>query len=943
MIKKLLYTFVFLSSFIALSQTTIKGTVFNEYLEPFPGTIISSPSGATTSNFDGEFTLIVKKFPVTITISSIGYSSEEIEVLDINQDLSIILKEYLMLDQVVISASRTPERVLESPVTIERIGVKDIKRTASPNFFQSLENLKGIDVLGDSYNVKAVVSNRGFGSTLNNSFIQLVDGAETSVPVLDFSLGNAFGLNELDVQNVEILPGAASALYGANAFNGILLMTSKNPFDYEGISVSIKSGVTTQDGRTPAPFYDTGIRMATKFNDFFAAKVNFGYSVGEEWMANDLRNSAGGSLGLIPGDRNDIGYNGVNVYGDETAVGLDQLALAAAAVNPQFGAYLASQPQLLDEYRNYQVARTGYTEQEILQGDTKSKSLKFDVALHFKPFKNNEDTELILASKFLLLDNLLHGANRYKQNNGYQEQFRAELKGKNYFVRGYFNRNKTGDNWDMRIAAANVNEAWKDTNTYFGDFSTAFFGLTSPLNPNQLSTEAALPLARDFAEQGRIEPGTPEFANAINNAKNIKLNEGGAKLEGGGSYFNGDVNWNLQDQIDFAKIIVGGSYRKFFLNSNGTVYTDDNETISYSNYGAYAQIQKKILDDRLKLTGTIRFDKSDNFEGNFSPRVSISYAGGEKKQHNFRFAFQTGFRNPTTQEQYIGLNLGSNVILMGTAADNLPREIITLNPINGPARDVSGVDAIENSYTGASVFNFLGTGDPSVLEKSNVELVKPETLKSFELGYRGTLNIGSSLFEFDMVGFYNIYEDFVSLEQVFVPYAGDVGSSNPAEIAAGVNSILNRDLATFILRTNSDEKTVSYGFTAGLSTKLDGFNVGANYAFADYKLEDGVIDDSSFGVPKHKVKVQFGHDKLFENFGFGINARWQQGFEFRSYFNDIYIDERIVLDAQVNYRFPAIKSTLKIGGANLLGKNYTSFPGSGIIGSQYYISWTIND
>ena len=88
---------------------------------------------------------------------------------------------------------------------------------------------------------------------------------------------------------------------------------------------------------------------------------------------------------------------------------------------------------------------------------------------------------------------------------------------------------------------------------------------------------------------------------------------------------------------------------------------------NYKEYGAYAQLQKKWMDDRLKFTGSIRYDKSQNFDGNISPRVSFVYSAGESKRHNFRVSYQTGFRNPTTQDQYIGLDLGP-FALIGSAA-----------------------------------------------------------------------------------------------------------------------------------------------------------------------------------------------------------------------------------------------------------------------------------
>ncbi len=136
--------------------------------------------------------------------------------------------------------------------------------------------------------------------------------------------------------------------------------------------------------------------------------------------------------------------------------------------------------------------------------------------------------------------------------------------------------------------------------------------------------------------------------------------------------YHADANLNLRDYINFAEIQVGGSMREYRLDSQGTIFTDYDAPISYTEAGAYIQGQKRMLDDRLKLTASARYDKAINFKGNISPRISLSYAAGEDKRHNFRASLQTGFRNPTAQDQYIGLDAGAG-ILVGTAPDNIDR------------------------------------------------------------------------------------------------------------------------------------------------------------------------------------------------------------------------------------------------------------------------------
>jgi len=224
---------------VIFAQNTISGTITDENGQPLPGANIkvSGESTSTTSDGEGKFSLSPKKQPpFKIEISSVGHASQSIEISSFKQTINIqLLNEDINLDEIVVSASRTPERILESPVTIERMGLKEVKNTSSATFYDGLENLKEVHFNTSSLSFKSI-NTRGFATVANTRFMQLVDGMDNSSPALNFVLGNLIGLSELDVQSVELLPGASSALYGANAFNGILFMNSKSPFDHEGIS-----------------------------------------------------------------------------------------------------------------------------------------------------------------------------------------------------------------------------------------------------------------------------------------------------------------------------------------------------------------------------------------------------------------------------------------------------------------------------------------------------------------------------------------------------------------------------------------------------------------------------------------------------------------------------------------------------------------------------------
>jgi len=304
---------------ISFSQTTISGSVVDDNSQPIPGAniiVVGTTSGNVT-DFDGNFSLTYNQNPpFSVQASSVGFETVTIEITTKNQKVNFVLKEGTSLDEVVISASRTPERIFESPVTVERFGIKEIKNTASADFYGGLENLKGVDVNTNSLTFKSV-NTRGFATFANNRFMQLVDGMDNSTPALNFPLGNLVGMTETDVLSVELLPGASSALYGANAFNGILFMRSKNPFDHHGLSASVKRGITSQKAAGDNEYTDVSIRAAYKFSNKFAAKVNFGYLKGTDWAATSEEDKT-----TPGGTRANINYDGVNVYGDEVSTNL---------------------------------------------------------------------------------------------------------------------------------------------------------------------------------------------------------------------------------------------------------------------------------------------------------------------------------------------------------------------------------------------------------------------------------------------------------------------------------------------------------------------------------------------------------------------------------------------------------------------------------------------
>jgi hypothetical protein len=748
------------------------------------------------------------------------------------------------------------------------------------------------------------------------------------------------GISEIDVQSVELLPGASSALYGANAFNGILFMNSKNPFTSEGINGYVKYGQTSQQAAGVNSFSDYGVRVAHKFNNYFAAKANYTYMRGTDWFATNYNgiNSANGDE-VVGMDRTNPNYNGINVYGDEVSTNLRGVGqgLAAAGLIP------ASTVNLLP---NSNVSRTGYREVDLT--DNVASNTKLDFSLHLRPF-GNENLEVIWQSKFGFGNAVYQGANRYYLNNFFMQQHKLEFKGKNFFVRGYTTTEDGGNSYDMLFTGINVNRKWKDDRTWFGQYAGAYIQSTLAGATPSIAHQNA----RNTADTGRLIPGTDAFKNAFAEVTSEASVLTGSKLVDNSRIYHSDVNYNFKDKVKFAEIQVGGSYRLYELNSQGRIYTDANGPINYNEYGAYTQLQKKLMDDRLKLSGSIRYDKSQNFEGNYSPRISAVYSAGENKQHNFRASFQTGFRNPSTQDQYIGFNVGS-AILLGSAPDNLIRYTETL-PVSTPVGQLfaggtsvvmNGLNAYNNSYTAASVAALSATGNPAALRKTNLDYVKPEEVKAIELGYRSVVNDISV----DINGYYNVYNNFIGNLNVVAPFYGTAVDSpsatgGPTNLGTqSIHALQNGNFRAYQLYTNTKIEIKSLGFGLGLSKKVyKDYEFGVNYNYAEFDFDRSQDEsfEASFNTPKHRVKASIGNEKVFKNFGFNISGRWNTEYTWESTMVDGVIPEATVIDAQITYNVPSMKSAFKIGAANLGGREYFQVLGAGLIGQQIFASWTI--
>jgi len=352
----------------------VKSASGGESLGSVSITLKGNSNGTFTDN-KGNFRLSLPsntKFPVSVLFSSIGYAITEVSVAAAGEMKSVSLNPTSTLgEEVVVSATRTPTKILESPVSIERISLASIRNSPSADYFDMATNLKGVDMVASSLTFKTVTT-RGFSGSGNTRFTQIVDGMDNQAPGLNFSVGSIAALNELDVESMELLQGASSALYGPGGMNGTLLINSKDPFKYQGLSFQMKNGAMHTDGkyRDPAPYYNWDVRYAKKVSDKFAYKFTAGIIQAKDWLAADNRNinrAPGSNFNkFTPGTRNtDPNYDGLNYYGDETNLDLNLVLNGIAGQAPFLAPYIST----LTGTPNM-VSRTGYAEKDVTNPNT---------------------------------------------------------------------------------------------------------------------------------------------------------------------------------------------------------------------------------------------------------------------------------------------------------------------------------------------------------------------------------------------------------------------------------------------------------------------------------------------------------------------------------------------------------------------------------------------
>ncbi len=873
-----------LLSLSVMAQTnTINGYVYDlDSGEPLENANIKVQGSNTGSVSDetGYFSIDVSgSSEMTIEVSYIGYKAIAMSALP-GQLLQIKLEpDVIMGAEVVISASRLDEKMMEAPLTIQKMNVKEIQNSASGDYFSGLSNMRDVEIINNSIGFK-VFNARGFNTTSQLRAVQFIDGVDNQMPTINVVPGNMFGVNDLDIESIEVISGPASAMYGPNAMQGVMSVNTKSPFKYSGFSLKVKAG-TQQYGEVQFRYGDVFAKGKLGF------KITGSAMTAKDWIADDPKANRYGNQPTPPQNFNQM---------------IQDQADAGVPIFEQFSDYASMYPDANPGM--VQFLMPGYMESQLW--DDKTKNYKIGGGLYYKI---TPEMMIKYEGRYSTGTSIYMGNNRAPLKDFYQTQHMLGFDYKGFSFKGYMSKDDTKNTFSLPASGVNMGFSslkYVDP-AYLGTYVQTMAGLTNNFtDPYHHTWGVTADESAMMAANGEwLQPGTPEWEAAF---EKVTTNPPpyGANFQSKTTLYHLEGLYNHSfNRVD---LNVGASFRNTNPVSNGTTFSDTSSTINVSEYGGFAQAIWDAVQNKLKVFASIRADKNTNYDLQLSPRLALVYNVNES--HVIRLTGQSAFRSPTVADQYNYLNKGYEYT-------------------------VGNVEGFGNAYTLGSVMAFDGS-NPEVLQTTYVEAVKPEQLKSVELGYNGLI---TSKFFVDLSVYYNMYSDFITASQVVRPNSGVAGEQS------GVDDIATRNYTRYLVATNTREDLNTYGFSIGLNYYINPtLKVYANYTFS--KLDTADFKDDfmiAYNTPEHKVNVGM-EGKIYKGFGFALNWRWVDDYIWESVFAPYpyEIKSYNVTDLQFSFEVPRLMSTLRVGGSNIFDQKYTQATGMPQIGGFYYASWTFN-
>ena len=886
---------------------------------PYVNVLVKETGKGVTSDLNGFYSLPLEYNAThtrfTVQFSFIGYGTETriVSKADTRVDLSMEPSS-VMSKEVVVTGSRVSESIMESPVSIQKVNAAQLNATPGGNFYDGFKNLRGVDVSTSSAGFQAV-NMRGFNTTAPVRIVQFIDGMDNQAPGLNFPVGNLVGGNPLDLESVEVITGPASALYGPNAFQGVVNMNSKSPYDYQGVDVDLKAGSRN--------LWETNFRYAQAFGkkQKFAVKVTGSYLQQFDWVADD---NTANRYGKIDADVNLSNIVSQLQY-DSTQTQEDRDRWVA------LNNYIEFNPMVGQRGLNTKtVSAPGYMEREL--ADNKVRSIKAGLALHYR---FTPKLELSYTGKFGMGSAVYQGANRYAIRDIRFQQHKLQLQGKNFLVKAYGTFEDAGKSYDVVFTGINTSKASIGDN-WVPEYLKNYFETLGDLNNDydndaQLwMVDSAMNVALRAANASWYQSGTPQYDSTRRSIITNADLQSGSLFRDKSALYHVDGQYTF-DMIKWLDLQVGANFRYYTPRSYGTIFSDTlvnrNDTLSDGSadpnarfvrlnvweVGGYVQAVKKFFNDRFRITASVRVDKNKNFKPQVSPRLALSYT---YKNHTFRIAAQSAFRTPTLQNQYINLDLGP---------------LTLLGNLNGFSNlyTLSSVQAFNDTLDAVGNPNDV---DPNLLKSVAYNKLKPEQVITVELGYRSVL---WKRVYVDADIYYNRYTNFIGDVRVVRPLDGAEAGRE-----SGFDAILTGNYEVYQIPVNSSRVVNSWGAGIGITYFIiKGLQANVNYSYAKLltkNLEDDIIP--GFNTPPHKVNVGLTGNRVWKGLGFATAFQYVDKFLWQSPFGTGMVNAYTVWDAQLNYAidFGQCTVTARVGSSNLINTKRREVYGGPTIGRMFY-------
>lgn len=906
----------------------------------------------TVTSMEGDFTLKMPgPEPKELVISYVGYTPRVVAGKAGPLPLVVQLKEgALSAEEIVVSASRYAEKIKESSVAVQKLSLGELRSSPALNFYESINTLKEIDGVNVGIGYK-VYNARGFLAVINNRFSQRFDGVEFLVPGNNASAGNLLAPPDIDVENAEIVIGSASALYGPNAINGLLNLKTRSPLDYPGISFTTRLGVNhiNSPNFSPQTMGDVSLRYAHKVNDKLGFKFVFSTFQAKDWVGDNTTDGANytgttNDLKFSPGPDNP-GYDGTNLFGDGNAFTFSSSSFVGLVTAGQGNTSL--QP-ITDNQTQLRVARTGYRESELTDYNFNNYKFSAGIAYRFKP-----GYEVNFSSHGSINNAITPFIVRTEIRNFLFHQHKVEVSGPSFSFRVYGSFQNNSSYIDLSSVANAVNRLAKpDVNWYFQYLSAFSDSSAAFLNPIIQSIRPGSPVlipndnqsARAFADadntaiaqrllqlgdpraiyflgNGRLVPGTDAFNNALAQVKGTNIsNASGSRIRDFTGLYHAEGQYDFSELIKVLSAQVGGSYRVFNINSQGTYYSDaPGQPRSSYEYGAFLQLSKPLFDDLVKITVSGRMDANQFTRAYFSPRIAATVGLDRNKRGLVRFSYLQAYRLPTFVQQFQDLNLGPYRQISSQAP---PAE---LENLRGTNFTLASINQFKNSILSGNVNSDLA-------KSLEFGVIQPEQINSYELGFRGTLGPGSTYIDLDL--FYSYYVNFIGLVPVVGPSDRTLQKFDP------VSALDYEKVQNYQVWDNLPDVFSSFGYSLGISSNLSSnWALSSNFSYIQFtpvgaQTNIGLVD--AYNTPRYKVNVNLRGDQLLKHFGVGISYRWVDAYEFVVPNFRGFIPAFNVVDLSISFIPPRTGLQFKLGGTNVLNNRHVEVTFGPTVGSVFY-------